>query len=96
MMATTIMISTSVNPSGCEVLLFIPLSFLFWRREPGSRRVIISSNPVHSLPAANRHRIKQAKPRLVVPPLKNNGRARKRGHLENLLQTQNPSLRRLV
>ena len=53
--ATTIMISTKVNPGFLEARIFIPENFLLSRRGPGSRRVIISSALVHGLPAAAAH-----------------------------------------
>src|SRR5437867_34733 len=53
MMATTIMISTSVKPDLFDALIFIlTLCFSLRRRELSNRRVIISSGLVHELPVA--------------------------------------------
>ena len=54
MMATTIMISTSVKPDLRDVLIFITDFSFCWRRELSSRRVLLVRFLVHTLPAANR------------------------------------------
>jgi len=51
-MATTIMISTSVNPFRDDLTFIVNLSFA--RRGRGSRRITINTKIVHELPAANR------------------------------------------
>src|SRR6266851_664377 len=53
-MATTIMISTSVKPLLREVLVCIFLVFLLSRREHSSKRIIIITISVHVLLVANR------------------------------------------
>src|SRR6185295_9151237 len=52
-MATTIMISTSVKPDLRDLLIFITIFYLsVLRREQNNRRVIISTTLVHKLPVA--------------------------------------------
>src|SRR6266480_756420 len=53
-MATTIIISTSVKPLLRDVLVFIFLFYFVLRREHSNKRIIISTISVHVLLVANR------------------------------------------